>query len=161
MGDLFAVLDGGMAKAVPLVSITHPGKPRGKGRPRGRIVMPRSGKSPFIHFYTDAETEAYETALRWRAKAAMRSAKPFEGPLAMRLFCMMPIPISWPQRDKDAALAGTKFPTSSFDFDNICKAVCDGFNGVVYLDDKQIIRALIVKEFATDPGIIAEFYSLP
>ena len=157
--DLFAVLDEGAADAAPLVVVQHPGAPRGKGRPRGRIVMPKAGK-PFVHFYTDSETEAYETALKWRAKAAMRSTPPFEGPLAVRIFAMMPIPASWSKRDRAAALNGTLYPMTSPDGDNIAK-VLDALNKVVFLDDKQVVRWLIVKEYGEHPGLIIEVYRLP
>src|SRR5688572_18562635 len=101
MQDLFAVVDNnGAAPAVPFVVVEHPCDPRGKGRPRGRIVKPKNGPA-FIHFYTDSDTENFEKALAWRARAAMRGKPPEPGPVAIRVFAMMPVPKSWPNRDKD------------------------------------------------------------
>ncbi len=160
-GDLFAVLDGDANEtASPFVTVEMACLPRGKGRPRGTIIKPRNGPA-FISFYTDAETRQYETALSWRAKAAMRGKPIATGPLAVRVFAMMPVPKSWPAKDRDAVLAGTKFPTGLPDVDNIFKSIADSFNKIVYEDDKQIVRVLIVKEFAENPGLIVEVYTLP
>lgn len=114
----------------------------------------------FINFYTDAETAAYEKAIAWKAAAAMRGKPPETGPLAARVYAMMPIPKSWPNRDKEAALAGIKFPMSASDCDNIAKSIFDGCNGIIYADDKQIVQMLVHKEYAENPGIIAEFFKL-
>lgn len=158
--DLFAILDGAASDAAPLFVIEMPGRVRGKGRPRGTIIRPRGG-APFISFYTDAETRGYENALKQLAAIKMKGRPPFEGPLAVRIFAMMPIPPSWPARDRDAALAGTKFPTTKPDADNIGKSAADALNGVVFLDDTQLIRILVVKEYAECPGLIIEVYRLP
>ena len=158
--DLFAVLDGGAVPAAPLVRVELPGPPRGKGRPRFRIVTPRF-KPQFVQVYTPPETVEYERALAWKAKAAMRGREPFEGPLAVRMFAMMPIAPSWPQREKDAAVAGIKIPQGKPDIDNIAKAGLDALNGIVWRDDTQIARALIVKEYGESPGVIIEVFALP
>lgn len=159
MGDLFAVTDGAV-QAAPLLVVELSGPPRGKGRPRSRIVFPKAGK-PFVHVYTDSETVEYERALAWKAKAAMKGRAPFEGPLAMRVFAMMPIAKSWPKRDRDAALAGTIFHMSTPDGDNIFKICADSLNKIAYDDDKQIVRHVVIKEYAERPGVILELYRLP
>lgn len=158
MSDLFAILDGG-APALPFCVVELPGQPRGKGRPRSRVVA-GGGKAPWVHVYTDPATRAYEKALSWQAKAAMRGRPLLTGPLAVRVFAMMRIPPSWSRRDKDAAAAGTKWPVGKPDGDNIFKMV-DAMNGIVWEDDTQIVRSLVVKEFGQSPGLIVEVYTLP
>lgn len=158
--DLFAVVDRGGAQASPFVVVELPCHPRGKGRPRGRIVNPKRGPA-FIHFYTDSETVAAEQAIAWKAKGAMKGKTPEIGPIAARIFAMMPIPQSWTHREKNAAVTGTKFHMSTPDWDNIGKLVCDACNGIIYADDQQLVRVLVHKEYAERPGIIAEFYRLP
>lgn len=91
----------------------------------------------------------------------MKGRKPLEGPLAVRIFVMLPVPKSWSNKQRDAALTGMTRPISRGDFDNYAKAVCDSLNKIVYLDDSQIVTALIVKEYAERPGIIAEIFELP
>lgn len=159
MPDLFSIFEEGAAAAAPFVEVQMAGPPRGKGRPRSRIAYPRSGK-PFVHVYTDPETVKYETALAQRAQEAMVGRALLDGPLAVRMFAMMPIPASWSRRDRDAALAGTKYPTTTPDGDNLLK-VLDAFNGVVWHDDKQVVRSLIWKEYAERPGLIVQVYRLP
>jgi Holliday junction resolvase RusA-like endonuclease len=158
--DLFAVVDNGAVQAVPFVVIEHVCHPRGKGRPRGRIVKPRHGPM-FINFYTDSDTVDFERALAWRAEGAMKGRPPLEGPLAIRIYAMMPIPKSWPNRDRDAALAGTKFHMSTPDVDNIGKICLDSLNGIVWSDDKQVVRVYCHKEYAENPGLIIETFKLP
>lgn len=158
--DLFAVLDGAATSAAPFVTVVFPGNPRGKGRPRSRIA----GKGPkqFVHVYTDPKTAKFEADLAWIAKGAMKGRQPLAAgvPIAVRMFVMVPIPVSWPKRDRDAALVGTMFPTSKPDSDNYLK-ILDAFNEIVWADDSQICRSLVVKEYGEKPGLIIEVYTLP
>lgn len=155
MDDLFSA-----PTKIPFVVVTHACFPRGKGRPRGRIVKPRYGAT-FIQFYTDSDTVAAEQAFAWKARAAMKGKSAETGPIAVRIFAMMPIPQSWTQREKNAAVTGTKFHMNTPDCDNIGKLIADACNTIIYADDKQIVRMLVHKEYAENPGIIAEFYRLP
>jgi Holliday junction resolvase RusA-like endonuclease len=132
-----------------------------KGRARFRYVAPgASGRAGFVHVYTPKQTEVYETALKWKGKAAMRGRPPLEGPLAVRIFVMLPIPKSWPAKRRNAALVGLIWPSGRPDWDNFGKILCDAMNGTIWADDGQIVRALVVKEYAEKPGIIAEIYKL-
>lgn len=157
--DLFSVKGPAEAPA-PFVTITLPGAPRGKGRPRFRYVKPNAvGRPGFVTVYSDKDTAAYEEALKWKGKAAMRGRPLLEGPLAVRVFAMMPIPKSWSNKDRDAALAGLIAPAKKPDADNVLKNL-DALNQTVWVDDAQIVRALIVKEYAEQPGLIVEVFPL-
>lgn len=158
-GDLFDIFAGTAATSSPFVVIELAGAPRGKGRPRARYVQPK-GRPGFVHIYTPKETASYEDSLKWQATEAMAGRQPLDGPLAVRLFAMMPIPDSWPKKRRALALDGRLHPTVKPDNDNIQKIVYDSLNKVVYLDDKQIVRALMVREYAAHPGIIVEVYKL-
>lgn len=161
--DLFAVLDGAAISAVPFVVVEMACKPRGKGDPDVRIVFPKGGGRPFPQTYKTAEDRDYEDAIAWKAKAAMRGRKMIAAgcPVAVRMFIIVPIAKSWPRRDRDAAVAGTMFPTGRPDHDNYSKSICDALTGIVWADDSQICRSLIVKEYGENPGIIVEVYLLP
>lgn len=158
VADLFSVLDGAVMPA-PLVSIALPGVPRGKGRPRFRIAYTKARKA-FAHVYTDAETVKYEKALAWQAKAAMKGKPPYEGPLAVRVFAMMPVMPSWPARKRELAYEGRIHPMGRPDLDNCAKSGLDALNGIVWHDDTQVVRLLVVKEFGAEPGLIVETYRL-
>lgn len=135
----------------PLVSILLPGAPRGKGRPRFRMVAPK-GKRPFASVYTDAETAAYEAALAQVGAIAWR-APPLETALTVFAEAFMPIPISWSQKKQAAAVAGEIFPTSKPDGDNIAKCVGDALNKIVWADDSQIIMWQVLKVYSDFPRL--------
>lgn len=51
------------------------------------------------------------------------------------------------------ALAGGVMHTAKPDGDNILKACKDALNGVVYLDDAQVVESGAVKKYATEPSV--------
>jgi Holliday junction resolvase RusA-like endonuclease len=150
-----------LAATLPLgetIRIELPGVPLGKGRPRGRIVMPRN-KAPFISFYTPAASAAYETALKWVGRVAMRSRKPFTGALQVAVTAHMPVPESWSETKRGKALAGEIRPSVKPDADNILKML-DGLNTVVWVDDAQIVDARILKIYSAAPKLVIEVTEL-
>lgn len=134
------------------------GGPIGKGRPRFRVVKPRSGPA-FASVYTDAKTRAYERALSWVAKAAMRGKSLMGGPLRAAVTASFSVPTSWSNKKRDAALAGTIRPTGRPDIDNVFKTL-DAFNGIVFQDDSQIVEATIRKLYAESPSLRIEISSV-
>jgi Holliday junction resolvase RusA-like endonuclease len=150
------------------------GEPRGKGRPRSRMVFPKWGGKPFINVYTDAETTAYEDALRYAARAAMRGRAPTDKPLALLVHAFMSVPKSWPNRDYAAALAGAIRPTGKPDADNFLKIV-DALNPrkvkdkvrgvelldvVVWTDDSQVVDGRVLKFYSDKPALRVEVREL-
>ncbi len=137
-----------------MIVVVLPGEPRGWGRPHVRVITPRGGK-PFPSFYTDAETRAFETALQWRAKAAMKSTAPLDGPVSVRVVAAMAVPTFWSNKKRDAALAGTIRPTGKPDWDNFAKML-DAFNGIVWVDDAQVVEGSVAKVYSEDPALRVE-----
>ena len=131
------------------VTIRLLGSPEGKGRPRFRVITPRAGK-PFASVYTPAETRTYETALKLAGKVAMRAKPPMDGPIEVEITAVMSVPKSWSNKKRDAAFVGSVWPTGTPDLDNIMKML-DGLNEIVWLDDKQIVRASITKRYGESP----------
>ena len=123
------------------------GKPVGKGRPRA------STRGGFVRMYTDAKTLGYEAAIADEAARAMSGAEPFETPMQMQVSCYYPIPKSWPKKIKQGALDEEVFPKVKPDLDNVVKAVLDALNGVVYLDDAQVVNLVATKRYATEPRV--------
>ena len=138
--------------ADPLVSICLPGSPRGKGRPRFRIVKPKY-KPQFVTVYTDAETTKYEKDLSAVGREAMGRSAPLECALTCFAEAFMPIPESWSNRKRAQAAAGEIFHTSKPDGDNIAKCVGDALNKIVWDDDSQIVMWQVFKTYSEYPRL--------
>lgn len=124
------------------INIHVPGAPQGKGR--ARAFAKPGGR---IGHYTPEKTRTYEGMIRTLAMEAMTGKQIIEGPVEMTLWIVMPIPRSWPQWKKDAASGGLIAPTTKPDSDNVAKAVKDALNGVVWVDDCQVVSLAIRKMY--------------
>jgi Holliday junction resolvase RusA-like endonuclease len=90
----------------------------GVPRPKARARLGKGGR-----WYTPHSTKAYEEAVGWAARdAGIRN--PYED--AVRLEIMLWLP---DRRRRDV--------------DNCAKSICDGLNGIAYLDDSQIIELTV------------------
>lgn len=129
-----------------------PGLPQGKGRPRLRIVKGKGGQH-FASAYTPAKTRTYEGIIATAGAAAMNGAAPMTGPLTLEFIAVLPVPQSWPNWKREAALRGEVLPTTKPDIDNLEKALLDGFNEIVWKDDVQVVRVVKDKRYGEVPGI--------
>lgn len=111
--------------------------------------------------YTPAETRAWKKTVAVYARSAMRGAAPFAGALQLTLAFEVPIPPSWPNWKRDAAARGEIAPTIKPDADNFAKAVKDALNGIVWIDDAQVVEETIRKSFSHRPGVAASITQLP
>ena len=136
-----------------MISITIPGVPVAKGRPRAM----RMGKKG-IRMYTPAKTADYEAVCRTAAVRAMEGRAPLVGPLFVSFILHMPIPASLSMK-KQVALVGkphVKKPDSS----NVLKAVEDALNGVVWHDDSQIAHLTAQKIYSLEPRVVVRVYEV-
>jgi Holliday junction resolvase RusA-like endonuclease len=130
-----------------IVVFTVEGIPQGKGRPRFR----RAGN--FVQTYTDAKTKSYEATIRDTSARAMGSARPLESPVSVDLYIRVPCPSSFSKRRRNECFEGRERPTKKPDIDNIIKAYLDGMNGIVYLDDTQVVRVSAKKVYSMVAGV--------
>ena len=121
------------------------GEPKGKGRPR---FVRATG-----HTYTPQRTASYEACLRHEAGLAMAGRPPLAGAVRVVVTAYFGIPQSWPQKKQAAALAGTVRPTTKPDWENVAKML-DALNGVVWIDDKQVVSGLIEKHYSDRPRLV-------
>lgn len=121
------------------VSFNIQGPMRGKQRPRAT----RMGR-----IYTPKETVNAEAYIKYLASVAMGEMEPFTGALKATFAIYVEIPKSFTKGKREAALAGTVYPTTKPDLDNIVKLLADAMNGVVYKDDKQIVSICVSKKYA-------------
>jgi Holliday junction resolvase RusA-like endonuclease len=112
------------------ITVTIPGQPKGKGRPRAT----RKG-----HLYTPAETRTREGVVASLTMDAMRGRAPLVGPVAMDIRVVVGVPASWPKKRQAEALVGVVLPTGKPDLDNVVKLVLDGMNGIAFADDAQVV----------------------
>lgn len=131
------------------VFVLVPGDPIGKGRPRiGR-------RGPHAMMFTPPETVAYENAVRREASRSMQGRALLSGPVELKLQIFMPIPVSYSKKKAEAARLGRIVPTKKPDGDNIIKAICDAFNGAVWVDDTQVVDYHVTKRFGEPSCVIA------
>lgn len=130
------------------IIFTVPGAPVGKGRPK---VSSRGGK--FARMYTPEKTVNYEGLVSLAATQAMAGRQPITGPAYVVMTITLPIPASWSKKKQAAALCGHVYPTKKPDADNVVKALFDGMNGVVWVDDVQACNLSLVKQYGPTPGV--------
>lgn len=119
------------------VSVTIPGEPLSKQRPR--FAVNKNGS-----VYTPRRTKDAEEAIGWAIKSAHVGLFPnAEQAFGVRVFFML----KGGQRR---------------DIDNMCKLVFDACNGVVWADDSQVIElSSIVIRGAPEPRTELLIYALP
>ena len=140
-----------------MISFELHGEPTGWQRTGLRVVTPK-GKKPFATVYKRAETRAYERALALAAKVVMKG-KPIGGALKLTVTAFMPVPASWSQRKRDAALAGTIRPVVKPDWDNL-GGMTDALKGIVWADDAQVVDGRVVKVYDERPRLRVEIAPL-
>ena len=130
-----------------MVNFVVDGVPVGKGRPRF------TSRGPFVRTYTPKKTMDYEDVVRETARLAMGETKPLETAVTIYLYIRMPIPASYSKARTKDCLMGVEKHTKKPDWDNVAKAITDALNGIVYVDDCQIVSAHIKKLYGADPCV--------
>lgn len=113
------------------------GDPVPKKRPR----FTRTGRT-----YTPKETMTYEAEVAKIAKAAMGNSEPLETPIAAYIYINYAVPPSYSKKRAEACLNGAERP-KRHDIDNVAKAILDACNGIVYLDDVQVVSLHVTKRY--------------
>lgn len=129
------------------ITIALMGTPKGKGRPRFRRATGTT--------YTPETTRKYEAALRAEAEKVMAGAKPLTGPLDVTVLAQFAPPASWPKKRREAALRREILPTVKPDGDNLQKML-DAFNGVVWVDDAQVVTSTIRKRYGSQSLLLVQ-----
>lgn len=150
---------GGWAVSDPFVTIVLHGPPRGKGRPRTRVI------GTFATIFTDKKTRHYENDLKAAGIAAMAGRPHLDEPVTVKVMAYMPVPDSWGAKKRAAALAGDIMPTTGIDLDNVVKMI-DGLNyhppafkgdklkvPIIWKNDSQIIVLNAMKLYSEQPRI--------
>jgi Holliday junction resolvase RusA-like endonuclease len=126
-----------------MVTFMVEGTPIPKGRPR----FARRGK--FVSTYSPKTTVDYETKVSESAKLAMGASEPLETPVGAYIYITLPVPASYSKKRTEACLSGQERPTKKSDIDNYCKAIFDGMNGIVFVDDSLVVSLHATKVYGT------------
>ncbi len=133
------------------IAFEIPGQPVAKGRPR----FARRGN--FVTTYTPEKTVNYEKLVKIAAAKAMNGKSPSDRPIDLEIELHMQIPVSWSKTRKDCALNGLIRHTKKPDIDNLVKSVKDGCNGVVWIDDSQVVSLVVRKLYSERPVAYVTF----
>lgn len=133
---------GGVARGEEAVStfleIVVPGDPVAQGRPRVAVVK---GKP---RVYSPKVSSDWRATAQWWMKTEIQKAglPIFSGPVALDILACFALPKS---KFKKKAKVEARWKTSKPDFDNVAKAVCDAGNGILFLDDAQVVDVRVRK----------------
>ena len=128
-----------------MISFIVPGAPVGKGRPRF------AKRGNFVSTYTPEKTASYENLVKVLAMQAMKGREIISAPVIVNLTAIFGVPASWSKKKKADAMLGKSYPAGRCDIDNIAKSVFDACNGVVWMDDKQVIECHLYKKYGDSP----------
>lgn len=114
-----------------------------------RVSWSKTGRA-----YTPKETRDFEAKVKMVAWAAMQKAKlkvaqSVPVSLHLQFYFAVPKSLSGPQKQKRLGTPHINRP----DLTNLCKAIEDGCNGVVYHDDCQISSISMTKRWGTAPCV--------
>lgn len=130
-----------------ILSLTIPGVPVAKGRPR----VTAAGRFPRV--FTPANTRRYEDLIRCEAANAMGGRAPLDEPCSVVLTAYLPIPKSFSKRRRLEAIDGTLRPTTRPDCDNYAKML-DGCNAIIFRDDSLVTDLIVRKRYSERPRLV-------
>ena len=90
----------------------------------------------------------------------MRGKPAFDGAVQINFGIFIEPPKSWSKKKRADALGGVIYPTTKPDWDNIVKGVQDACNGIVFVDDKQIINSAMTKRYAENARVEVRVYEV-
>ena len=125
------------------------------GDPFGKQSVRVSSRGGFARKYMPKATVEYEAHCANEAALSMNGMKPFSGAVELKVQMFFPIPKSWSKKKREQALLGRIVPTKKPDSSNVLKSIEDGFTGVVWEDDCQVVDHHLTKRFAEEPCVIA------
>ena len=124
-----------------IVTLTIPGKPFAKQRPRAT----RQGR-----IYTPAETVSFERTV---GQIAARSfPTPLVGPVRLTVIATFEPAASWSKKKRAEHLH--RMHTQKPDLDNCLKALKDGLNRIAWADDSQVAEVIARKVWGLQPQTV-------
>lgn len=127
-------------------------EPVEQARPRAT----RMGKG--IRLYDPKRVAIFKRQLGMLARQQMldRGLEPFDGPLEVCMEFYRPVQASISQKELTRRLSGVHRPTVKPDLSNYIKALEDGLNGIIWVDDNRIVQIVAEKKYSDRPRIVIE-----
>lgn len=127
-------------------------EPVEQARPRAT----RMGKG--IRLYDPKKVTVFKRKLGMLAKQQMldRGLEPYDGPLEVCMVFYRPVQASLSQKERARRLSGVHRPTVKPDLSNYIKALEDGLNGILWVDDNRIVQIVAEKKYSDRPRIVIE-----
>ena len=131
------------------LTFTIPGEPTAQGRPRF------STHGGFVKAYDPEKSRNYKAYVKLLASEAMQriGLTLTELPLEVEIIADVAIPASKSKKFKEQALNGLQLPIKKPDVDNVAKIILDSISGIVYKDDKQIVKLTVSKKYSDTPKV--------
>jgi Holliday junction resolvase RusA-like endonuclease len=133
------------------ITLTIPGNPVGKQRAR----VCRTG-----HAFTPLRTVNYETLIRELFAVAYPNHVPWRGPVLLRVTAYFQIPKSTPKKRRAEMETECVWYPHRIDGDNLWKIIADALNGLVYVDDGQVVNGHVLKYYSPRPRVEIEIEEL-
>lgn len=123
-----------------------------QARPRAT----RMGKE--IRLYDPKKVAIFKRQLGMLARQQMldRGLEPFDGPLEVCMEFYRPVQASLSRKERARRLSGAHRPTVKPDLSNYIKALEDGLNGIILVDDNRIVQIVAEKKYSDRPRIVIE-----
>ncbi len=123
-------------------------------RQRGRYIASK-GKHGRVVMYDPEKSREYKKTLGTLLRQQMNGLEPVTYPLEVQIEFILPIPKSWSKKAKEEAVKRVVVPQvqRKGDIDNLVKAAFDAANGVVWLDDSQVIVMSAWKVYGETPAV--------
>ena len=116
----------------------------------------RFGKG--VRMYDPKKVAVFKRQLGMLAKQQMldRGLEPFDGPLEVRMEFYRPVQASLSKKERARRLSGVHRPTVKPDLSNYIKALEDGLNGIIWVDDNLIVSLQAEKLYSEQPHLTVE-----
>ena len=121
---------------------------------RPRATRMRNG----IRVYDPKKVAVFKRQLGLLAKQQMldRGLEPFDGPLEVCMEFYRPVQASVSKKERARRISGVHRPTVKPDLSNYIKALEDGLNGIIWIDDNRIVQIVAEKKYSDRPRVVIE-----
>lgn len=139
-----------------ILKFTVLGDPVGQGRPRFTTI------GGHVKAYDPEKSRNYKAYVKLLASEAMQNIglTLTELPLGVEIIADVGIPASKSKKFKEQASNGLQLPIKKPDVDNVAKIILDSITGIVYKDDKQIVKLTVSKKYSDIPKVEVKIYNV-